>query len=181
MAATLELLTALGFAALLILVVIVQVAGILMLFVSLPGTWVSLASIVLYGVLTGFESYGLTLILALVVLAVLGEVLEFLASAIGAQRFGASRGGVIGAIVGVFPGVIVGTMLLPVVGTIVGAFAGAFLGASLWELSQRRTPNEALRAGLGAMLGRTGAVIAKLLIALTMSGTFIAALLRTPG
>ena len=181
MDAALQFFASLGHAALLILVLIAQVAGALMLFIGLPGTWVSLASIMLYGVLTGFESYGFTLILALVVLAVLGEVLEFLATAVGAQRFGASRGGIIAAILGVFPGVIIGSMLLPIIGTVVGAFAGAFLGAYLWELSQRRSRQEAVRAGLGAMLGRTGAVVAKLLVAITMSGTFIAALLRTSG
>lgn len=180
MDAALQLLSTVGHGALLVLVLAAQVAGALMLFVGLPGTWITLAAIAAYGALTGFHAVSVTLVLALLVLAVLGEVLEFGASAIGAQRFGASRGGVIGAVVGVFPGVVLGTMLLPIIGTVVGAFAGAFLGAFLWELSQHRPPNEAIRAGLGAMLGRTGAVIAKLLVALTMSGTFVAALLQAP-
>ena len=175
----LQVLGTVGQATLLILVLVIQVGGMLLLLVNLPGTWVVLATIVVYGLVTGFAAYGWPFIIALAVLGVLGEVLEFLASAVGAQRFGASRGGVIGAVVGVFPGVILGSLLVPIplLGTVIGAFAGAFLGAFLWELSQKRPWDEAFRAGLGAMLGRTGAVIAKLVIAIAMSGAFLAALL----
>lgn len=177
MDAVLEFLAGVGHVVLLVFVFAVQAAGALSLFVALPGTWIILGSIVLYGAVTGFASFGWGLILALTALAVLGEVLEFFASAVGAQRYGASRGGIICAVVGVIPGVIVGSMMLPIIGTLVGAFAGAFLGAVAWELGQRRPREEAIRAGLGALLGRTGALVIKLLIAVTMSGAFIAALL----
>lgn len=173
-----EWLAALAHGSLLVLVVIIQLAGIAMLLVGLPGTWVVLGSVIVYGLLTGWEAVGLTLVLALLILAVLGEVLEFFASAVGARRFGASKGATVTAIVAVIPGAILGSMVLPIIGTIVGALAGAFLGASLWELAHQRPGPDAWRAGFGALLGRSGAVVAKVLIALTMSGTFLVSLFR---
>lgn len=172
---------AIGHGLLLVLILTVHAGGVALLLVNGPGTWVVLGSVIVYGLLTGWQAVGVELILALLVLAIFGEVIEFFASAVGASRFGASRGGSICALIGVFPGVIVGSLLFPVIGTIVGAFVGAFLGAFLWELGQRRPAPEAWRAGIGAFVGRTGALVAKVLIALTMSGAFIVALIMHRG
>jgi len=161
----------------LLIVFVVQVSGILMLLISLPGTWVILASVVLYALITGFGVVGWKLITLLLVLAILGEVLEFVASAVGAQRYGASTGGSVCAIIGVLPGAIIGSALVPVIGTVVGALAGAFAGAYFYELSRKRAPDEALRAGWGALLGRSGSIVLKVVIAFAMSGAFIVALL----
>jgi uncharacterized protein YqgC (DUF456 family) len=107
------------------------------------------------------------------VAALLGEVIEAVSSAVGARKYGSSRGGMIAAIVGSIVGLIIGSGIVPIVGSLVGAFAGAFLGAFLYEYTRLNDPRQAFRSGLGALLGRTAAVVAKEAIGLVMVGAIV--------
>jgi uncharacterized protein YqgC (DUF456 family) len=107
--------------------------------------------------------------LVLVSLAVLGEILEAIAAAFGAKRFGGDRGAALSAMGGAIAGAIVATPMLPVIGTLIGACAGAFLAAAAHEmLLMRRSAPEAAWTGLGAALGRIGGLVAKLTIGIVM-------------
>ncbi|HUS92387.1 MAG TPA: DUF456 family protein [Phycisphaerae bacterium] len=104
----------------------------------------------------------------LVALAGLGEVLEFLGSAVGVSKAGGTRWGGLGSILGAVAGALAGTVLIPVplVGTLVGVCAGAGLGAWVLELAVGRTQRESVRAGVGAGVGRLAATLLKLGIGL---------------
>ena len=93
---------------------------------------------------------------------------DLLASALGAQRFGASPRALVGAALGALVGLFFG---LP------GLLLGPFLGAVAGEYSARRDLAQAGRAGVGTFLGLVFGAAAKAALALAMIGIFAAAYL----
>lgn len=143
--------------------------GLALDLVGLFGNWVILAAIGAAWAFTGFTHFGAWTLAVLTGLAVLGEVIETLAAALGAKRFGGDRGAALSAFGGAITGAIVGTPILPVIGTLAGACAGAFLGAAAHEiLLMRRNAGDAAWTGLGAALGRIAGLLAKLAIGISM-------------
>jgi uncharacterized protein YqgC (DUF456 family) len=111
-----------------------------------------------------FQYLGLWSLIVLGVLSLLAVAVDFIASAFGAKRFGASgraiAGATIGAIVGLFFGV-------------AGVLVGPFIGAVVGELTVRRNLAAASRAGVGAALGLALGAAAKLAIAFAMIGLIV--------
>ena len=104
---------------------------------------------------------------ALIVLGIMAlfmYVLDFLAGAFGAKRFGASNRAIIGATVGAIVGIFFG---------IPGILIGPFIGAVLGELTAQSDLRTAGRAGIGATVGLALGVAAKLTLAFAMVGTFV--------
>jgi hypothetical protein len=144
------------------LLALVGLAGVVL--PALPGAPILLAGLFLAAWAEGFAHVGAGTLVALSVLAGLTYAADFLATALGAKRFGASRRAVVGAALGGLAGLFLG---LP--GVLLGPFAGAVLG----ELSGRRGLREAGRAGLGATLGIALGVAAKLALAFSMVALFL--------
>jgi uncharacterized protein YqgC (DUF456 family) len=141
--------------------------------VGLPGAWIMIFAAVLIDVLDGLwlpagaplTFHPLTLGIAAVVAGV-GELLEFMLSAAGAKRFGASGRGMIGSVVGGVLGAIGGTVVLPIAGTIMGALIGTAAGAIAGETyGGEKSVREAARPAVGAVIGRVLGTLAKLPIA----------------
>jgi uncharacterized protein YqgC (DUF456 family) len=147
--------------------VLIQIAG-------LPGTWLILLLAVAVKVVETVmplgtnEMLGWWTIVGLIGLAIVGELVEFVAAAVGAKTGGASKRGMVGAVVGSLIGALVCTflILIPVVGTLVGAAVGAALGAVVGELSGggKQLRDTALPAA-GALVGRLGGLLAKTTVA----------------
>ncbi len=145
--------------------IIVQLGLWLLNFVSLPGNWGMVSVAFFYAWLgpTGESgTLGFPTVIATVVLAGLGELIEFAAAAAGARKAGGSRRAgllaIVGSLIGSLVGVTIGSALVPVVGTIVGAviFAGlgAMGGALLGEYWAGRTWDEMRPVGHAAFWGR---------------------------
>lgn len=101
------------------------------------------------------------------VLAALAWLLEWAASLLGAQRAGASRLALLGAALGTVFGLALG---------LVGVLFMPLLGAALGEYLARRDQQRALRVGYATWLGLLVGMLAKVVLAFTMVGVFIAAL-----
>lgn len=144
-----------------VLLVALGVAGLLL--PALPGAPLIFLGLAAAAWADDFAYVGWGWLLLLGALAALTFVVDFAATALGAQRFGASPRAVLGAIVGGF----LGLFFFPL-----GLLLGPFLGALLAELSQRRDLEAAQRAGFGAALGFVLGSAAKLGIAFTMIGLF---------
>ena len=141
------------------------VAGLALDMIGLFGNWIILAALLGLWWLTGFVHFGGWAIAAFVGLAILGEILEVVASAYGASKFGGSRGSAVSAVIGAIAGGIFGTPLLPIVGTLIGACLGAFAAAFAYELLlMRRQAEGAAWAGFGAALGKIAGMFAKALV-----------------
>lgn len=149
-------------------------AGILML-IGLAGTLLPLLPgipLMLIGMLVAawaedFTRIGWVTLVILGVLMALSFVVEFVAAALGVKRVGASRQAVTGAALGTLLGFFFG---------FAGLLLGPFIGAVAGELLARRDASAALNAGIGAWVGFVLGAVAKLAVAFTMLGVFIAAL-----
>ncbi|MDZ4861363.1 MAG: DUF456 domain-containing protein [Candidatus Hydrogenedentes bacterium] len=149
------------------------VVGLLLDLLGLFGNWIILAAMVIAWIATGFEHFGWIGIGGMLALAVIGEILEFLAAGYGAKKFGGGKGSMLAALAGCIGGAILGSPIFPIVGTLIGACIGAFAGAALWEyIKHEKETGDALWTGLGAALGKvaglfikTGAGFAMLLVA----------------
>jgi hypothetical protein len=108
-------------------------------------------------------------------LAIFGEVIEFLASAAGAAKQGASRRSVAmsvaGAVVGGCAGLVVG-LPIPLIGSavaaVVGGALGAFAGAYLGEEWKGRDAGHRFRVARGAFTGRLWGTTGKLAVGAIM-------------
>lgn len=151
-------------------VMLMSLAGVLLTFLRLPGTWLIVAVGAGYGWLTDWQRISVGWVGLLAGIAILGELVELLASALIARGAGASRqaswGGMIGGIVGMF----VFSLPLPIVGTLFGAIVGCFLGAALTEAHVRNRLQGSARVGVFAAIGFTVGIAAKLSLAIAMAG-----------
>ena len=169
------------------LLVVILLVGWALTLLSLPGNWLIVAAVTAYVLVVPAESpvgVGWGVAVALVFLAAVGEVLEFLAGALGAAKAGGSRRGAVlalaGSLVGGIAGLFFGTPI-PVVGPLLVAVllagAGAFIGAVLGERWKGRGFDDAWKVGKAAFWGRLLGTVAKAVIGAAMVGVTIAALL----
>ncbi len=145
---------------------------------TLPGNWLILGFTVLYAWLlpAGMQPrISWTVVWVALGLAVLGEIVEFLAGAAGVAQQGGSRRGVVAAILGAIVGSLAGAAIaapVPVVGPLIGALlggsAGAFGGAYLGEMGTGRPHTERLAIGKGAFIGRLWGTAGKLIVGVIM-------------
>ena len=135
---------------------------------TLPGTILIFAGALVYGIFTGFEEVTLWVLAALAGISIGAQVLDYVAGAYGAKRFGASKYGIWGAIIGG----ILGLIILNIVGLIVGVF----LGAIVPEILLGQGLKESLRIGWGSLLGFLGGTLMKFILGLLMIGIFVIAL-----
>jgi uncharacterized protein YqgC (DUF456 family) len=136
---------------------------------TLPGNILIFAGALVYGIFTEFEEVTLWVLAALAGISIGAQVLDYVAGAYGAKRFGASKYGIWGAIIGG----ILGFIILNIVGLIVGVFLGAIVPEMLLGQNLR----EALRVGWGSLLGFLGGTLMKFVLGLVTIGIFLFALL----
>ena len=148
-----------------ILAVIMVAAGMAgLVFPALPGAPILFVGLVIAAWAEGFEHISTGTLIVLGVMALLMYLVDFLASAFGAKRFGASTRAIIGATIGAVVGLFFG---------IPGILLGPFIGAVLGELTTRSDLRAAGRAGVGATVGLALGAAAKLTLAFAMVGIFV--------
>lgn len=149
-----------------IVMMVVGIAGTVL--PALPGLPLVFAGMLLASWAGGFEQVsGWTIaVLALLTLVSLG--IDFMATALGAKRVGASKPALVGAVLGTFAGLLFGF-----VGVFVGPFVGALLGELVWLRGVGgRELGQATKVGLGTWLGIVVGTILKLGVAFVMVGLF---------
>ncbi len=147
-----------------VLLIVLLVTGWVINILGLPGLWLMLLAHICYGLVTGWGNYvGWESVIAIFVLCLIAEVVEFVAGAAGSAKAGGTKRGMIGAIVGGLVGGIVGSFLIPVpiLGTIIGAVGGSFAGATLIERMIDPNSDRAIAIGIGAAKGRFWGIIIK--------------------
>ena len=142
--------------------IVVGFAGLIL--PALPGIPLVFAGLLLLAWADGFAYVGWFTLTVLGVLAMLSYAIDFVASALGAKKFGASPRAVGGAALGALVGLFFG---LP--GIVLGPFAGAVIA----ELSGRASLKAAAHAGVGATLGLLFGALLKIGLAFTMLGVFV--------
>jgi len=132
----------------------------------LPGAPVLFLGLLFAAWADDFAYVGTQTLLALGVLALLTYAVDFVATALGAKRVGASNRAIWGAALGGLVGLMFG---------LAGVVLGPLVGAVLGELSLRRDLKTAGRAGLGASLGLALGTAVKLSLGFSMIGIFLLA------
>lgn len=139
----------------LVLAVILFAAGLIgTVLPVLPGPILVYLGMLLYGFMTDFatlDAYFFTL-QALAMVAIFA--VDYVASAVGTRMFGGSKRAAIGAIVGT----VLGLIFLGPIGIILGPFAGAILV----EVMRGAHARDAIRAGIGTVVGTLGGTLVKL-------------------
>ncbi|HJP05372.1 MAG: DUF456 domain-containing protein [Gammaproteobacteria bacterium] len=141
--------------------VFVGVAGLAL--PAVPGAPVLFCGLVIAAWSEDFAYVGLGSIIALGLMALLTYVVDLLASALGAKKFGASKQAIVGAALGAVIGIFAGPL---------GILFGPFFGAVTGELLLRKELRAAGWAGIGATIGFLLGAVAKLAIAFSMIGLF---------
>jgi uncharacterized protein YqgC (DUF456 family) len=148
------------------LLVIALFVGLMLIPFGLPGLWVMVGATLLYSWAEP-SRIGLPTLIGLTLLAILAEVLEFLAAGRYARKYGGSRRAAWGAILGGIVGAIIGVPI-PVIGSVIGAFAGSFAGALAAEMTLGSRVGDATRVATGALIGRAVATALKVAIGVAL-------------
>jgi uncharacterized protein YqgC (DUF456 family) len=151
-----------------VLLALLSAAGLAMIPLGLPGLWVMVGGILVYGWLTGFRSVGVAMIAIVLGLAFLGEIVENWIGFRFAKRYGGSTRSGWGALLGGLAGAVIGVPVA-VVGSVIGAFIGSFLGAAVFEYSYSRHAGVATRAGWGAVMGRAAGAAVKIALGVVIA------------
>ncbi len=148
------------------ILIVVQIVGLALALFQMPGLWLMLAGTGIYAWVTASHGYVQWSLLWLLLLAIVAEVVEFVAGGAGAKKAGASKLGIFAAMLGGIVGAILGTIFIPIpiIGTIIGACIGSFLAAMGVEYGKRRDLDHSLRVGYGAAQGRLLGILGKLAI-----------------
>jgi uncharacterized protein len=155
-----DMLTAVGF-----VVGVLFVVGLVgSLIPWVPGPLFILGGAVLWAFATEFAEIGVGRLAILTGLALLTFLLNFVAGAAGARRYGGSRWGVIGAVVGAVVGLFFGPF-----GLLICPVAGAVTG----ELLHGADLEGSVRSGFGAAVGLLAGILADFVISLVMVGLFL--------
>jgi hypothetical protein len=149
-----------------ILLILAGVAGVVL--PTLPGVPLIFAGVLLAAWINDFQLISVNTVYVLAVLAVLGVVVDYVATAMSAKRAGASRQGIIGAAIGTLVGIFTGFW---------GLLFMPLAGAAIGEYIAHKDLLRAGKVGTATWYGLIIAVAVKLAIAFTMLGVFIAALL----
>lgn len=138
---------------------------------GLPGNWLMVLMTSLFawwrwedGVFSGWT------LIAVAILALIGEVIEFLAGMVGARKAGASWRASIVGLFGAVIGAVAGTVVFPVpiVGTILGTCLGA--GICVWavEVSRGEQPDISVERAVGAGVGKFLGIVGKFVVGIVI-------------
>lgn len=159
----------------LLLLILICLVSIFIIPLGLPGLWVILAAGIGYSILVK-GSIGTFTLIAITIIAVIAEVLEFTLAGTYAKKYGGSRRSSWGAIIGGTVGAIIGVPI-PVIGPIIGGFLGAFAGALIFEYSRGSGAEASTRVAWGALVGKAVASALKVGAGIAMTAWLILAAL----
>jgi uncharacterized protein YqgC (DUF456 family) len=150
-----------------ILAVVLIATGIVgIVLPALPGTVLIFLGLFVAAWADQFQRVGPLMLTVIGIIGAASYAVDFVAAALGAQRFGASKRAMAGAALGTVFGLFLG---LP------GLIAGPFVGAVLGELTISRDWRRVGRAGIAAWVGFAIGTAVKVGIAFLMIGLFVAA------
>jgi uncharacterized protein len=147
---------------LVVALVLVGLAGAVL--PALPGVPLVFAGLWLAAWIDGYANVSGWTVGVLGVLTLLAVAVDFVATALGAKRVGASRQAIAGAALGTFVGVFFG---LP------GLLLGPFIGAVGGEMIARGRMGQAMDVGIATWMGLLFGTLAKLALSLAMVGLFV--------
>jgi len=139
------------------LAIALMAASLFLIPFGLPGAWIMVGILAIAAI---YGAVGLSTLIAVVVIATAGELVEFFVVKRLTAQYGGSRAAFWGAIIGGIVGVVVGVPV-PIVGSIFAGFIGSFLGAAVVTIIETKKWEHAGRVGWGVLIGRMLSAIVK--------------------
>lgn len=149
-----------------VMVMLVGLAGSVL--PVLPGIPLIFLGILGYAWYEGFHQLTPSYVAIMGGLALLSVIVDYLAGAWGAKRYGSSQAGVLGAVLGALLGLFFGPL-----GIIIGPWVGAFVGEWIFV----KDPNQAAKAAVGTVLGIFAGMTFKLVLGTAMVISFLVVVL----
>jgi len=157
--------TNLGF----VLVWVMCLVGLLLSCLSISGTWLIVGATFLAMLLSGSGFPGFGSFLLMIYIAILVEVVEYVAGVWGVKKRGGSNWSGVAALVGGVIGLVLGAAIpIPVFGSLLGMTAGSFglvYGVERYRLKQA---GPAAHIALGTVMARFIVVLVKVSVTLGM-------------
>lgn len=126
----------------------------------LPGIPLIFLAYAVYGFLTDWQTVTILAAVIMGLVALFSFVIDYLATGLGAKKYGASKSGIWGAILGAFLGVVVFNFFGLIIGPLIGAFVG--------ELIDGKPHPLAAKATWGSLVGLLAGGFVKIIIAVAM-------------
>ncbi|WP_028547346.1 DUF456 domain-containing protein [Paenibacillus sp. UNC451MF] len=131
----------------------------------LPGALAIYAAFFIYGWMVSFEPFGFWFWFIQTTIVIVLMVADYLVSALGVKKFGGTKASVVGSTIGL----LLGPFVIPVAGLLIGPFLGAVIG----EMIVGTEWKQALKAGVGALVGFFSGLVVKVILQLLMIILFI--------
>jgi uncharacterized protein len=152
-----------------VLLCLFLLAGVVMVPFTLPGTWVIVLAALLYSLVKDYHIVGdWKVLLVLIIMAVAGEVVEFVTGALGAKKADVPTGAVVCSMIGGILGAVIGVPVF-LIGALLGLLIGTFLGAFIYQLIKDGQVRVALKDSFVVLTSRVIAIFAKTAIAVGMA------------
>ena len=145
----------------LVLAIILFIVGLIGTVVPfIPGAILIYGGMLLYGLMTKFATLNIYFYILQAIALIFVFLIDNIASAAGAKRFGGSSQAAWGALVGTIVGVFLGPL-----GIIICSFLGAVVAEVLLKKTELR---QAVRSGFGTIIGILGGTVLKLFVEILM-------------
>ncbi len=133
---------------------------------ALPGLPMIFLGAWLIGYIDDYQLVGVTPIITIGVLTVIGLIVDWVAQSLGAKKAGATKLGIIGSMIGTFVGIFTGLW---------GLLFMPLIGAAIGEFIDHQDMIKSGKVGIATWLGMIIGTVVKLGLAFTMVGIIIAA------
>jgi len=154
-------------AVVLILVISLMLTGFIGIIVPfLPDLFLIFLGALIYGLYSGFSSVSITVVIIFGVLTGLSFLFDYLAQIYGTKKYQASSWGQLGAVIGLIVGIFSPGFIFIIIGPVIGVIIFELIFA-------KRTWQESIHAGKGAMFGFLLGSAIKIILALIMIGWFL--------
>lgn len=140
----------------LLMLILLNGCWLMLVLFMLPGNWLMILGTGLFAWWKWDQGiFGWPLLVAIAVLALIGELVEFFAGAGGAKKAGSGWLGAMAAVGGAVVGALLGSVIIPVpiFGTVLGACFGAGLATWCVERASGKEHTASVRSGVGAGKG----------------------------
>lgn len=137
--------------------IVVMILALLSIPLGLPGLWVMVGILAIAAIV---GEVGFWMLAISIIIATIGELIEYVIVGKMTERYGGSRTAFWGALGGGFAGIIIG-LPVPIIGSVIAGMLGAFVGAALVTFAETKELRSAHRVGWGVVLGRAFSAVAK--------------------
>jgi len=145
----------------LILILVISVVSAGTIWLGLPGSFLMLGFIFIWGWAGDFALISFTEIIVILAIMIILELMEFVLSGLAVRYTGAGKRSAFLAIIGGLLGTIILGSLFFLVGAITGLLVGSYLGAFWGERQAGKDKIQARKAAIGALVGTIAAKVIK--------------------